>query len=110
MYLEKKLEWVLFDNLFLLFYRNIFPDNVVEATFRQSQTKYTHEKVEQVLVVDNATQRNISTNQNEHPHAQKVVKSVGKTDGPNILGIVFKCSWFKTFYKQIEYLLCFDTN
>lgn len=82
----------------------------MEATFRQSQTKYTHEKVEQVSVVDNATQRNISTNQNEHPDAQKVVKSVGKTDGPNILGTVFKCSWFKTFYRQIEYNLCFDTN
>ncbi|XP_034316152.2 excitatory amino acid transporter [Magallana gigas] len=83
-------------DLFADLLRNIFPDNVVEATFRQSQTKYTHEKVEQVLVVDNATQRNISTNQNEHPHAQKVVKSVGKTDGPNILGIIVVCMFLGT--------------
>lgn len=78
---------------FLLYHRNIFPDNMVEATFRQTQTKYSREIIGQIPLVDNSTRQNISTNQNAAPKVvQKVVKSVGKTDGPNILGTFFKCS------------------
>lgn len=60
---------------------------MVEATFRQTQTKYSHEIVEQIPMVDNSTRHNISSNQNSTIQmVQKLVKSVGKTDGPNILG------------------------
>lgn len=61
---------------------------MVEATFRQTQTKYSHEIVEQIPLVDNSTRQNISSNQNSTIQMVKqLVKSVGKTDGPNILGI-----------------------
>lgn len=60
---------------------------MVEATFRQTQTKYSQEMVEQIPMVDNSTRHNISSNQNSTIQmVQKLVKSVGKTDGPNILG------------------------
>lgn len=75
-------------NFIFLHHRNIIPDNVVEATFRQTQTKYSHEIVEQIPLVDNSTRQNISSNQNSTIQmVKKLVKSVGKTDGPNILGI-----------------------
>lgn len=49
--------------------------------------------VEQIPLVDNSTRQNISTNQNAAPEVtQKIVKSVEKTDGPNILGTIFICS------------------
>lgn len=77
--------------------RNIFPDNMVEATFRQTQTKYSREIIGQIPLVDNSTRQNISTNQNAAPKVvQKVVKSVGKTDGPNILGIIVVCMFLGT--------------
>uniref|UniRef100_K1Q5Y5 Amino acid transporter n=1 Tax=Magallana gigas TaxID=29159 RepID=K1Q5Y5_MAGGI len=76
--------------------RNILPDNVVEATFRQTQTKYSREIVEPFPLVDNSTRQNISTNQPAPEVVQKIVKSVEKTDGPNILGIVVVCMFLGT--------------
>lgn len=77
--------------------RNIIPDNMVEATFRQTQTKYSHEMVEQIPMVDNSTRHNISSNQNSTIQmVQKLVKSVGKTDGPNILGLIVACMFLGT--------------
>lgn len=65
---------------------------MVEATFRQTQTKYSREIVEPFPLVDNSTRQNISTNQPAPEVVQKIVKSVEKTDGPNILGTIFICS------------------
>uniref|UniRef100_A0A8W8IG80 Amino acid transporter n=1 Tax=Magallana gigas TaxID=29159 RepID=A0A8W8IG80_MAGGI len=76
--------------------RNIFPDNMVEATFRQTQTKYSREIVEPFPLVDNSTRQNISTNQPAPEVVQKIVKSVEKTDGPNILGVVVVCMFLGT--------------
>lgn len=70
---------------------------MVEATFRQTQTKYSHEMVEQFQLVDNSTRKNISSNQNSTIQmVQKLVKSVGKTDGPNILGLIVACMFLGT--------------
>lgn len=81
---------------------------MVEATFRQTQTKYSHEMVEQFQLVDNSTRKNISSNQNSTIQmVQKLVKSVGKTDGPNILG---KFNLIFSYYdKLIEHFPVFKT-
>ncbi|XP_048730939.2 excitatory amino acid transporter-like [Ostrea edulis] len=77
--------------------RNIIPDNIVEASFRQSQTKYSYESLEQQLS-ENSTFLNASTNQNQSTiHVVgKLVKSVGKIDGSNILGLIAACMFLGT--------------
>ncbi|WAR27246.1 EAA3-like protein [Mya arenaria] len=57
--------------------RNIIPDNLFEATFRQTQTSY----VETTIV--NLTGNMTNT---------QWVKEVGKSDGPNLLGLIFACT------------------
>ncbi|XP_061178438.1 excitatory amino acid transporter-like [Saccostrea echinata] len=77
--------------------RNIIPDNIVEASFRQSQTKYLQKEVEQ-LIPGNSSYQNASTNQNASTiHVvRELVKSVGKTDGANILGLITACMFLGT--------------
>ena len=78
----------------LYYHRNIIPDNIVEASFRQTQTKYTYE-IEKAPLSEtllNVTHQNASTNQNMTTGQviRKLSKSLGKTDSPNMLGKILK--------------------
>lgn len=55
------------------YFSNVIPDNVFEATFRQTQTKYIYN--------DTRPAANITLS--------IIEKYVDKTDGPNLLGMVF---------------------
>ncbi|WAR27250.1 EAA3-like protein [Mya arenaria] len=57
--------------------RNIIPDNLFEATFRQTQTSYVE-----------TTTVNLTSNMTN----TQLVKEVGKSDGPNLLGLIFACT------------------
>nr|XP_022336994.1 excitatory amino acid transporter-like [Crassostrea virginica]XP_022336995.1 excitatory amino acid transporter-like [Crassostrea virginica] len=80
--------------------RNIIPDNIVEASFRQTQTKYTYE-IEKAPLSEtllNVTYQNASTNQNMTTSQviRKLSKSLGKTDSPNMLGLITACMFLGT--------------
>ncbi|KAL5004084.1 hypothetical protein ScPMuIL_017540 [Solemya velum] len=64
--------------------RNIVPDNVVEATFKQAQTKYDRGEPR----YRNQTVGNTTVNEMYYI----VTKASGKTDGVNILGLLFACT------------------
>lgn len=61
--------------------RNIIPDNLFEATFRQTITEYEYG----TRIIQNANTTNNVTIKN-------VIKYLGKTDGPNLLGLIFACT------------------
>lgn len=60
--------------------RNIIPDNLFEATFRQTLTGYDYAES-----LQNSTQLATFT---------IIKKTVGKSDGSNILGLIFVCTLF----------------
>lgn len=57
--------------------RNLFPDNLFEATFQKSQTKTYPMKTKEL----NSTNSTV---------VERIVKYVGKTDGTNLLGKTVK--------------------
>ncbi|XP_045199439.1 excitatory amino acid transporter-like [Mercenaria mercenaria] len=64
--------------------RNIIPDNLFEATFQQTLTKYKYER--NLANITNTTAGNVSLS--------IIEKTIGKTDGPNLLGLIFACTLF----------------
>lgn len=62
--------------------RNIIPDNLFESTFSQTQTMYN------VKIV---TKKNIS-DEIQNVTAKEVSKFLGKTNNPNIIGLIFACT------------------
>ncbi|XP_046381640.1 excitatory amino acid transporter-like [Haliotis rufescens] len=63
--------------------RNIVPDNLVEATFRQAQTRYASSLT--------GVARN-NTNTSVGDALTHVTKSLGKTDSVNVLGLITACT------------------
>ncbi|KAL4219748.1 hypothetical protein ACF0H5_020162 [Mactra antiquata] len=66
------------EDIFADLLRNILPDNLFEATFRQTQTQYKYG------IVNNTGPSNMSL--------EIIEKIVSKTDGPNLLGLIFACT------------------
>ncbi|XP_041379251.1 excitatory amino acid transporter 1-like [Gigantopelta aegis] len=63
--------------------RNIVPDNMVEATFKQAQTQYSREIIHRA--------RN-TTNGTVIESLLVVSKSLGKVDSVNVLGLILICT------------------
>ncbi|XP_062575549.1 excitatory amino acid transporter-like [Saccostrea cucullata] len=77
--------------------RNIIPDNIFEASFRQSQTKYVQKDVEQLIPAEgNSSYQNASTNQNASTvHVvRELVKS--KNNGYSLTGLITACMFLGT--------------
>ena len=101
----------LFQNLFS--YRNIFPDNLVVATFKQAQTTYSDEIVtswKKCLEQYNENFTNcsaaidlIQTLELDCQNATRTVRtlSVGTRDGMNVLGIVVFSIIFAIFLSRL---------
>ncbi|XP_021360035.1 excitatory amino acid transporter-like [Mizuhopecten yessoensis] len=62
--------------------RNIMPDNIVDMAFQQTLTRND---------VTNETYLRNTTNGTDEETFRKVNKSIGKTSGTNILGIIMTC-------------------
>ncbi|XP_062605317.1 excitatory amino acid transporter 1-like [Saccostrea cucullata] len=67
--------------------RNIIPDNLVEAAFRKTQTQFQSKIVwSESKNLSNSTNATADVKQN-----LEMVKIVGKSYGPNILGLILAC-------------------
>ncbi|XP_061169224.1 excitatory amino acid transporter 1-like isoform X2 [Saccostrea echinata] len=67
--------------------RNIIPDNLVEATFRKTQTQFKPE----IVWIEQKNIGNSSNTTADKKQTLEMVKTVGKSDGPNILGLILAC-------------------
>ena len=95
------------------YHRNLFPDNLFVATFKQAQTTYTYETVtswRDCLVQNNETFTNCSAAVElveamglDCLNATKVISTVlvGTRDGMNVLGIVVFSIVFAIFLSRI---------
>ncbi|KAJ8309688.1 hypothetical protein KUTeg_011553 [Tegillarca granosa] len=70
-------------DIFVDLLRNIFPDNIVEASFAQAQTKYTSTNI---IKTKNGTNGTI------YEKLELLQKQRGKVDGTNVLGLVMACT------------------
>ncbi|XP_078329751.1 excitatory amino acid transporter-like isoform X2 [Crassostrea virginica] len=82
---EPSLKKIQSQDIFADLLRNAIPDNIVEAAFRKTQTKYETEIVRNVGNFTNASVPDVNQ------WTRTIVKSVGKSDGPNILGLILAC-------------------
>ncbi|KAK3580084.1 hypothetical protein CHS0354_001218 [Potamilus streckersoni] len=64
--------------------RNIFPDNLVEASFRKTQTRYYKEDI--------SVSQNVTNGTAVAETVINLTKEIGKTDAANILGMIFAAS------------------
>ncbi|KAL3846709.1 hypothetical protein ACJMK2_017676 [Sinanodonta woodiana] len=64
--------------------RNIFPDNLVEAAFRKTQTRYYKEDIN--------VSKNLTNGTNVTETVFNLTKEIGKTDAANILGMILAAS------------------
>ncbi|KAL3846710.1 hypothetical protein ACJMK2_017677 [Sinanodonta woodiana] len=64
--------------------RNFFPDNLLEATFRKTQTRYN--------TLTETVERNTSNGTVLADTVVKLTKTVGKTDSANIIGLIVACT------------------
>lgn len=89
------------NNLKLLIFRNIFPDNLFQASFQQAHTVYVPSGnlfgINDTMTV-NDTDDNNSSGADEQP---KLVRMVQYRPGTNTLGIVFFCLVFGTLLGTI---------
>ncbi|XP_061169451.1 excitatory amino acid transporter-like [Saccostrea echinata] len=67
--------------------RNIIPDNLVEATFRKTQTKLKPG----IVRMEPKNLGNVTNGTADVKQTMEMVKNVGKSDGPNILGLILAC-------------------
>lgn len=68
--------------LFVTLFRNLFPDNLFEATFQQTVTNYIPSK------------DNVSTERNNSLEEITMIREVTTRSGANTIGIVFFCLVF----------------
>jgi Na+/H+-dicarboxylate symporter len=78
------LKWLVLKILILK--RNLFPDNIVEISFSEHETKLEIVPLQNELDVSNMINENIT--------AQSFIRSDGRRRNLNLLGLIFVCTVF----------------
>lgn len=80
----------------MIFFRNMFPDNLFQAAFQQAHTVYIPKKLPLQNESDRVVESTAETGGTVNPE-QELVRVIQYRSGTNTLGIVFFCLVFGTF-------------